>query len=249
MSTYREVVYMILDELKLTPDDSYFNENHVKFLLDKARAALLKKEYADNIKKQIADSNYQTLCLDVVPVKAYDGNICGNETYLKSTEKVPNVMNIGAFNVSTTDYYTSNISYVSKDRMKYVGGNNFTRNIVYCSLGPDNYIYLKSDNPQFTNLEKIQVSAVFEDPSAASALECSDTCDENNCKSMDELDGKFPLEEALIFVLCQTVVKDLGTAAWKPMDDTNDAKDALADLATYIAKNAKSKLAKELTDD
>ena len=33
MSTYRELVYLVLDELRLTSDDALFNEEHVMFLL------------------------------------------------------------------------------------------------------------------------------------------------------------------------------------------------------------------------
>lgn len=56
--TYAEVVYMILDELKLSSDDSYFNEYHVLMLADKYRAAILKQRYKD-IRKQVPYSNYQ----------------------------------------------------------------------------------------------------------------------------------------------------------------------------------------------
>ena len=43
MSTYREIVYMCLDEIKMVSDDSYFNQDHIIFLADKYRAFLLKK--------------------------------------------------------------------------------------------------------------------------------------------------------------------------------------------------------------
>lgn len=35
MSTYAELVYMVLDEIKGMSDDFTFNEDHVIFLLDK----------------------------------------------------------------------------------------------------------------------------------------------------------------------------------------------------------------------
>lgn len=50
MATYREIVYMVLDELKINSDDKYFEEEHVMFLMDKYRAFLLKQRYSD-IKK------------------------------------------------------------------------------------------------------------------------------------------------------------------------------------------------------
>jgi hypothetical protein len=42
MSTYREMIHMVLDELKVISDDSHFQEEHVMFLLDKYRGFLLK---------------------------------------------------------------------------------------------------------------------------------------------------------------------------------------------------------------
>ena len=50
--TWRQLVYMVLDEIKLTSDDSIINENHVIFLLNKYRTFLLKQRYSD-IKKPI----------------------------------------------------------------------------------------------------------------------------------------------------------------------------------------------------
>ena len=52
MSTYKELTYMVLDELKLSSDDAQFTEDHVMFLLNKYRTFLLKQRYSD-IKKQI----------------------------------------------------------------------------------------------------------------------------------------------------------------------------------------------------
>jgi hypothetical protein len=34
MSTYRELVYMVMDKLKQNTDDTYFTEDHIIFLLD-----------------------------------------------------------------------------------------------------------------------------------------------------------------------------------------------------------------------
>ena len=64
--TLRELVFICLDELKLSAsDDSFFNENHVRFLLNKWRARLLKQEYDNNKNKKASESAYQTICLDL----------------------------------------------------------------------------------------------------------------------------------------------------------------------------------------
>jgi hypothetical protein len=54
---YKELVYLVLDEMKLTNDDSVINENHIVFLASKYRNMILKQRYSD-IKKPIPESNY-----------------------------------------------------------------------------------------------------------------------------------------------------------------------------------------------
>ena len=62
--TYKEIVYMCLDTLKITSDDSVFNEDHILFLINRYRSILLQQKYAD-IRNPVSTSNYQTLCLDL----------------------------------------------------------------------------------------------------------------------------------------------------------------------------------------
>ena len=114
MSTYRELVYLVLDELKGTSDDFTYTEEHIMFLLSKYRAFLLKQKYND-IKKQIPESNYQTLCLDLIEVPSICGEICEGGTYLRSSIKIPFLIQIGTPRVYPTDYYQGDITYVSKD--------------------------------------------------------------------------------------------------------------------------------------
>ena len=43
MSKYREIVYLIQDELKVHSDDAKFTEDHIIFLATKYRTFLLKQ--------------------------------------------------------------------------------------------------------------------------------------------------------------------------------------------------------------
>ena len=62
----------------------------------------------------------------------------------------------------------------------------------------------------------------------------------------DILDREFPIESAIVPPLIEFVVKELLGAEYRPKDDSNDANDALADLATFLKLNTKSNLAKAL---
>ena len=241
MSTYRELVYLVLDELKLVSDDSTFTEDHVVFLLNRYRTFLLKQRYSD-IKKQIPDSNYQSICMDLIQVPAISGEPCEGGTYLRSSVKVPIPMQIGSPKVTPMDYYQGEITYVSRERMRYVGYNRFLPNIIYCSIGPDQYLYFKSFNPQYLYLEKVKFTGVFENAEKASELECgtSDIC--------DILDKEFPIEDSLISPLIELVLKELAGPAWKPQDDTNNASDDLANLANFIRRSIKNNVQKQIED-
>lgn len=228
MSTYKELVYMCLDELKLYSDDALYTEEHIMFLLGKYRTFLIKQRYSD-VKKQIPESNYQTICLDLIEVPAISGETCEGGSYLRSKEKIPFLMKIGNPRVYPIDYYQGEITYVSRDRMRYVGYNKYLQNIIYASLGPDNYLYFKSFNPQFLYLEKVRITGIFEDTLAASELQCPDESGDIVC---DVLDREFPIESALVPPLIQLVVEELTKAEYKPEDKENNSDDDLSNVTT-----------------
>lgn len=230
MSTYKELVYLVLDELKLSSDDSFFTEDHVIFLLNKYRAFILKQRYAD-IRKQIPDSNYSTVEVKLI-VKPFDPSIGG--LHLKSLDKIPNLINIGAPSIHPENYFCDSVSLISKNRMRYVGYNKYMQNIIYAALGPDNHLYLKSSNPQFKHLEKVYMTGVLEDPTIL--------------LDDDILEAKFPLEEALIPPVVELVVKELSNGILRPEDTQNNASDDLGNLSNFLARNVKSDLAKKIFD-
>ena len=159
---------------------------------------------------------------------------------MRSTKKIPEIMNIGQSRVHSDDYFNGEITYVSRDRLRYVGHNKWLQNIIYATKGPDGYLYLKSSNPQLYYLEEIKFTGIFSDAEEASKLECEQP------KSCDILDKEFPLEEAILTSLIELVVKELSGAIYKPEDSENNAMDDLANLANFIARNAKSNLQKQI---
>lgn len=221
MSTYRDITYMVLDKLKLTSDDSYFEEEHVVYLIDKYREILLKQRYSD-VRREIPEVNMQELDLSLIVVPAIAGETCETGTYLKSEQKVPHIISLnGNYNVTkvyATDYWKGEFAVVSRERFKYVGTNRFLYNSVYCAIGPDNYAYFKSANPNYLNITDVKLIALFATP--------KDLFVES--PSIDDfMDMKYPLEESLIGSLLEMVVADLTKAVNKPEDSHNNAKDDL----------------------
>lgn len=228
----KEIVYMVLDLAKAqTSDDSFFNDSHVIFLLKKYRSFLIKKEQ----EKQRATTDiasefeYQQICLDLEKVAAIDGSPCSGGYYLRTTKKIPKILEGNEPRVYPIDFYQGiNISYIPRDRMRYVGTNKFLQNIIYVSLGPDLHLYLNSSNPQFLYLKKLRMSAVFEDFDDVSDYLCDDDGSSTAC---DVLDEEFPIREYLVPTLIELVVKELVGSEYRLSDHKNDAADNLPEIA------------------
>lgn len=231
--TVREITFMCLDLAKAnSSDDSFWTEDHVIFLLKKYRSFLIKKEQ----EKQKATTDiasefeYQQICLDLEKVPAIDGEPCTGGYYLRTTKKIPKILEDNLPRIYPIDFYQGiNISYIPRDRMRYVGTNKFLQNIIYVSLGPDLHLYLNSSNPQFLYLKKLRMSAVFEDFDDISCYLCDDG---DNSKACDVLDEVFPIREYLVPTLMELVVKELTTAKYQPVDEHNNASDDMSKVST-----------------
>lgn len=229
MATLREITYMVLDEIKATSDDSYFNEEHAQFLINKFRALLLRQQYKD-VKKEIPHSNYQLIAFIA-------GEVIEKPEY-KTTHKIPTFMTIAIPRIYIHDgYYVDEATYVPRDRMKYVGYNKWLKQSIYASVGPDDYMYFTSGINK--NIRGGSISGIFENPAEAHLL--------SNDKDKDFLDCEYPLEEGLIPQVVELTVKELLGASYRPTDSSNNASDDLSNLATFLARNTKSDLAKSLS--
>lgn len=226
MAKYKEIVSMVLDKLKLFSDDSVYTEDHIIFQAGIYRTFLLKQRYYNDIKKQIPESNYQTICLNL---EVENSDPCTDGCYLKSKEEVPSLLPVGTTKVFPAGVaFENNVVMVSPTRIKYVGGNKWLKNIIYAAIGPDNKVILKSDNPQFKYLEQVSVTGIFEDAEAASELECANKDADGNIIECDILDRDFPLEEALIAPLIELIHNQLAPSIAAPEDKENNANDNLS---------------------
>lgn len=239
--TLRELVFMCMDEVKLNSDDSYYTEDHVVFLLNKYRSFVLKKEL-EKENKQLSSTNGQTICLDLIEVRDEE-NPCGG-AMLRTEQTIPNLVNDCKVSLYPINYFDGDhIIFTTMERMRYTTYNKWTQNLIYAAKGPDDYLYLKSSNPQYLYLEKLRMKAVFEDFEDAAQYACDDSGEELNC---DILDMKFPLENALVPTVIELVMKELLGASYRPKDSTNNANDDLSDIIAWARKNMKSGLQKQI---
>ena len=181
------------------------------------------------MKKQIPESNYQTLCLDLEKTEAIDGLPCEGGFYLRTTKPIPDMLPFGITRLYTSgSYYKGDITFISKDRFKYTGYNKYLQNIIYATLDPDGRIYLNSANPQFLYLCNAKLTGIFENAEEASELECDN---EDNPEECDILEREFPIEDSLIAPLIELVTKELSPSIAAPEDKENNADDNLSQVA------------------
>lgn len=227
-----EIIYACLDLAKAaTSDDSFYTEDFALFLCKHYRAFLIKKEQEKNKGTEDVASVFeqQQICIDLEQVPAIDGTPCTGGYYLRSTKPIPKLLDGYQPKVYPIDYYQGiNISYVSNDRMRYVGTNKYLQNIIYTSLAPNQYLYFNSSNPQFLFLKQVRMTATFEDFDKAQELLCEGEGD----AACDILDMTFPIREHLIAPMIDLVVKELTGVKYHPEDSKNNAADDLPKAVT-----------------
>lgn len=239
--TLRELVFMCMDEVKLHSDDSFYTEDHVVFLLNKYRSFVLKKEL-DKENKQLSSTNGQTICLDLIEIRDED-NPCGG-SMLRTEQTIPNLVNDCKVSLYPVNYFEGDhIIYTTMERMRYTTYNKWTKNLIYAAKGPDDYLYLKSSNPQYLYLEKLRMKAIFEDFESAAQYACDDAGEELHC---DILDMKFPIENALVPIVVEMVMKELLGASYRPKDSLNNANDDLSDIIAWARRNMKTAVQKQI---
>lgn len=243
--TYREIVYYCLDSIKATTGDSDVTEEHVIFLANQYRLFLIEQKKLKMGESSLSSSNEQTICVDLEQVDAIPGLEYCNDIYLRSVQEIPDMMSEESVKVNLTDMFNIMTAFVSKDRFKFVGHNKYLKNIIYCTLGPDNHIYFNAQNPQFKYLKSAKVTGIFEDAEKAAELSCDDSSQEG--AKCDILDQTFPLESGLIPQMIELITKELLGVSYHQKDSQNDSTDNLADLSRFIRSNMKSEAAKQLT--
>ena len=106
----KELIYMVMDELKVVSDDAFFTESHILFLASKYRAMLLKQRYSD-IRRKVPESDYQEICLDL---ERYEEDIpCRDSLFVRSVDRIPDLLGIGNNTVYLVNFmYNYNIAFI-----------------------------------------------------------------------------------------------------------------------------------------
>lgn len=211
--TYRELVYMCLDEIKLASDDSYITEDHILFLISKYRAFLLRQKY-EKTNMPAPMSNYQLL------------------TITESKKSIPLPMNIAIPRVVVTlsDNSNKKATFVFPHRFEFVGVNKSLQSFIYCTLDENNIMQFKN-LPTSSSIASYDIYALFEDCVKASEFNSQE----------DILDEECPIESELVSGVQELVVKDALGIAYRPKDFINNASDDLDKIGVASAASKNNK--------
>lgn len=237
MATFGEITYAVLDLLKEKTDDAHFTEEHVIFFASHIRNLLLERKYKNSRNQTftpMSDENTQQICLTLEPADMLPSGCSG--MWLHSVEEIPDTVGVSNAKLSTVnDMLQSMVTFISVERMPYVGYNKWLKNILYAAKSDDGHLYITGNNPQFMYLDKVKMSAVFSDPRKAAEL----SCDPDNGGKCNILEMEFPLESALIPSCIELTVQELMGSRYAPEDKKNDAKDGLADAAVTSPRHSR----------
>ena len=228
MATKRELIFTVMEGLKIQSDDTDVSQELISSLIDAARATTLKQMYG-NKDWNLPIELRQEVCIGLAPADSVQGANCLGKI-LRSTERLPKGISIkggdGALlRVKRYDRQSTQINIVPVERLPMVGHNTFTANMVYAAVDVDRYLYLVSANKKHMFMEAVRVDGVYESPELAAKLKCTSVFGNVKTLECEPWDEEYPLELALQDIVLGVVMKGLATRLQLPEDNINDSED------------------------
>lgn len=242
MKTYRDMIFIVLDELKIMSDDSVWEYEHIVALLNKYRAMLIKQRYLDK-KVPMPSAFYQRLKLSF-DINFYRGRI------FKSTKKLPAITGNSMLNLHTFLFmdngYQLNVNLINSQQFRVISYSRWPLKETCGTIANDGYMYIYSPAgaviPAFMDnngdiiveedaAEKILVSEVFKNQILYYDTILDNPLDiiEFNKLTVDSfLDVEFPCDESLSHVIVSLCLDELSKAMAIPRDEVNNANDDIA---------------------
>lgn len=214
MATQRELIYTVKNILRggqITDDDT-ITDRQVAFLIDAARATLLRQQY--NKGQNLSDNNIQTVpCMAVEQVDtSFMPGFPSNCTVYKTINPLPKPIESKGKDLITgiTSPVLGSLSYeyIPYSRLPYAGFTKFKRPMVTVF---NRYVYM-IDAPYTIN---IAISGVFEEPNELSTY--------NDCEGQPcfDWDTEYPMSSHMIDAAIKMAVQNLSLTIRTLADRTN----------------------------
>lgn len=222
--TLNQLVYDTLELIKANQisDDVDIDARQLEFHWNTERALLL-REMLKKGSKIDSQVEQDFGCLDVVEVDASDCCIDTECILLRTSVKLPPLIDtdgkIGLTRVGPIHKLDLPFSIVSYDQAQYSGEGKYTNNMAFVFI-LNGYLYIKTSNPQWELLGKINARGIVENPSD---LQTFNMCNSDSpCFSKDDL---YPINGWMIPIIRDRILKRLGITLQIPKDNSNDAND------------------------
>lgn len=221
--TYNEVVYSIRERLRQNTDDTDITNRQIIFEVNNQRALHYRNEY-NNLNRSIDEEIKQILRFTMVQDSDEE---CGTGTscyVMKSTQQLPPTLTLhhknAIFKATALVKTSLPFSIVSWNEFPYQGLGRFTKNEVFITVGPDNYIYMKSGSKLIQFVTSVLVTALLENP-----LDIQDykLCpDDAECQDLDTF--VYPIKAHAFAYISDKVVNTLLNKLQVPEDEENDSE-------------------------
>ena len=229
MSKINELVYDVIEAVRAYSDDSELDERYIIYLYNIKRAKYLRQDL-NNYLKTVDNSVQQTLCLEM---ELADANECTIDyacsQILKSKQPLPKPIDlhskVAITKVKPTTKLGIPFNFISKDKAPYIENAPFS-NALYAFIDVDNHIYVYSKAEEYSILQCLSVTGVFEDPLSLSEYSTCCGCDEiaeNICYNIDE--SEYPLQPHYIDLIRDEIIRDILRTKQIPEDKINDSTD------------------------
>jgi hypothetical protein len=219
MVTLREIIYDIRELVNAYSDDSKLLDDHIAFMINNTRNALLKQQMS-NLRRVVPKEALQVVCLPL----EIDKNCFDDITVLRSSVAIPSTLD----NTGRSDLYkvhapgsrfTKNINTIDYSRLPFVSAQPYNELQLFVSVDQHSDLVIYNSKDKHLMLEEIQVENVFTDPKQAYEMGCG------NDTGADFMDMPYPINAALISPLKNQVLQELIMKYKMPIDPHNDAED------------------------
>lgn len=234
-----EIIYAIREKLKAYTDDTRYTDSYLYFLINIKRALYIRREY-NQIQKVIDPEVLQTVC---IPLEEVSDSLCptcpgvaanpqctDDCTIIRTSLKLPKTIELHSRNtivkISPAGTFDRPFSFISMDRLPYVGESKYEKNIIYAAIHSDGHFYFRSNSSSIRNLDKVLITALFENPDDVSAFKCPTTGVDGNlvasCFNLEE--DEYPIKSWMTDIVISEIVNELANLKQIPADTKNDAR-------------------------
>lgn len=221
MATQREIIYSVKNILRggLITDDDRLSDRQIAFLIDGARAVLLRQQYDKG--QLMSENNIQHL--QCVPVTSTDTafndvDFPSDCRVYRSNARIPRPIEAKGkdliMSITSAEFGGFTYEVVPYTRIPYMQYTRFKRPAAVLYNG---YIYLV--NAPYT--EQISVSGIFENPNDLASF---DSCSTRVCFDWDT---PYPVSSHLIDPIIKMVTEELTLMLKVQVDKTNNANEGL----------------------